>query len=299
MCSPLCMVEVRFVFPAMPSSSFFVLRPSLFHSSDVLTRRTSFHFSPAQSYSETPSFYRRRFFIFSKFSPEPIESAPVESLHSEETEDFTEKKLQRDFYLEEMTCDEGFEIEVLKVDGKKNRRRIQSRVRVDADLITLWRVLTDYNGLANFIPSLAVSQLLEKRENFAKLYQVGEQNLALGLKFNAKGVLECHEGDLEAIPFGWRRDIEFRMVEGDFKTFEGKWYIEQIDDEKHEDGEVLSEREHRTTLSYIVEVEPKLWLPVRLLEGRLCREVKINLLCIRDEAQRIQRLETEGLVKTA
>lgn len=121
--------------------------------------------------------------------------------------------------------------------------------------------------------------------------KVGEQNLALGLKFNAKGVLECYEGDLEVIPFGRRRDIEFRMIEGDFQTFEGKWCIEEID-EAHEDGELLPEQEYRTTLSYVVEVEPKLWLPVRLLEGRLCKEVKVNLLCIRDEAQRIQRLET-------
>ncbi|KAL0927331.1 hypothetical protein M5K25_001494 [Dendrobium thyrsiflorum] len=215
------------------------------------------------------------------------------SLHPEDKAAVVEQKLQRDFFLEAMAGDEGFEIEVLKVEGKMNRRRIRSRVRVDADLSTLWRVLTDYDGLANFIPSLAVSQLLEKREKFARLYQVGEQNLALGLKFNAKGILECYEGDLEDIPFGRRRDIEFRMVEGDFQTFEGKWYIEQIDDESHEDGELLSEQEYRTTLSYVVEVEPKLWLPVRFLEGRLCREVKINLLCIRDEAQRIQRLQSE------
>lgn len=30
-------------------------------------------------------------------------------------------------------------------------------------------------------------------------------------------------------------------------------------------------QEFHTTLSYVVDVEPKLWLPVRLVEGRLCR----------------------------
>ncbi|KAK8962370.1 hypothetical protein KSP40_PGU000523 [Platanthera guangdongensis] len=48
-----------------------------------------------------------------------------------------------------------------------------------------------------------------------------------------------------------------------------------------------------TTLSYVVELEPKLWLHVRLLEGRVCRNVKVNLLCIRDEAQRILKLGNE------
>lgn len=42
-----------------------------------------------------------------------------------------------------------------------------------------------------------------------------------------------------------------------------------------------------TTLSYIVDVEPKLWLPVRLIEGRLCKEININLQSVRDEAQKV------------
>lgn len=45
-------------------------------------------------------------------------------------------------------------------------------------------------------------------------------------------------------------------------------------------------REVNTTLSYIVDVKPKLWLPVRLIEGRLCSEIKKNLTSIRGEAQK-------------
>lgn len=41
-----------------------------------------------------------------------------------------------------------------------------------------------------------------------------------------------------------------------------------------------------TTLSYIVDVKPKPWLPVRLIEGRLRSEIKKNLISIRDEAQK-------------
>ncbi|URE04262.1 Polyketide cyclase / dehydrase and lipid transport [Musa troglodytarum] len=161
--------------------------------------------------------------------------------------------------------EDGFEIEVEKVGEQKNRRRIQSRVRVNADLESVWSVLTDYEGLADFIPSLAVSQLLEKKDKFARLYQVGQQNLAFGLKFDAKGVLDCYERDL------------------------------QIEYDVDEDEKILVGKEFQTTLSYVVELVPKLWLPVRLIEGRLCREVKTNLLCVREEAQRIQRLKGEML----
>ncbi|RRT71477.1 hypothetical protein B296_00002225, partial [Ensete ventricosum] len=62
-----------------------------------------------------------------------------------------------------------------------------------------------------------------------------------------------------------------------------------------EDEKILVGKEFQTTLSYVVELVPKLWLPVRFIEGRLCREVKTNLLCVREEAQRIQRLKGEML----
>ena len=45
-------------------------------------------------------------------------------------------------------------------------------------------------------------------------------------------------------------------------------------------------QELNTILSYTVDVKPKLWLPVRLIEGRLCNEIKRNLAAIRDESQK-------------
>lgn len=44
--------------------------------------------------------------------------------------------------------------------------------------------------------------------------------------------------------------------------------------------------EYQTTLVYVVDVKPKVWLPVRLVEGRLCTEIRTNLSCIREEAEK-------------
>lgn len=52
--------------------------------------------------------------------------------------------------------------------------------------------------------------------------------MAFGLIFNAKGTIDCYEKTLENLPSSQRRDIEFKMIEGDFKLFEGKWSIEQV-----------------------------------------------------------------------
>ncbi|KAK6151422.1 hypothetical protein DH2020_014057 [Rehmannia glutinosa] len=181
--------------------------------------------------------------------------------------------------------DDNIEIEIEKTG--KNSRRIRSKVAIQASLQAVWDILTDYERLADFIPGLAVSQLLDKRDNFARLFQIGEQNLAFGLKFNAKGTIDCFEKDLQTLPFGQKRDIEFKMVEGDFQLFEGKWSVEQ--EVKWNAGDLPSDsvvgQEFQTTLMYIVNVKPKMWLPVRLVEGRLCKEIRTNLSCIRDEAE--------------
>lgn len=63
---------------------------------------------------------------------------------------------------------EYFEIEKLG----KNTRRIRSRIIIEAPFHTLWNILTDYERLADFIPGLAVSQLLHKTDNYARLFQV-------------------------------------------------------------------------------------------------------------------------------
>ncbi|XP_030471492.1 uncharacterized protein LOC115689555 [Syzygium oleosum] len=205
-----------------------------------------------------------------------IDYSPVEDDEAEEGEGLDEG---------ESVSGDGVFIEIKETGN--NSRRILSRIGIDATLDTIWSILTDYERLSDFIPGLAVSELMEKRENFARLYQIGQQNLAFGLKFNAKGVVDCYEKDLECLPSGRRRDIEFKMIEGDFQVFEGKWSIEQLNVGAYEDSSPTNGQEFQTTLSYIVDVKPKLWLPVRLVEGRLCNEIMMNLSCIREEARKI------------
>nr|GEZ35178.1 START-like domain-containing protein [Tanacetum cinerariifolium] len=135
--------------------------------------------------------------------------------------------------------------------------------------------------------------VLDKQTNFARLLQIGQQNLAFGLKFNAKGVVDCFEKDFEVLPYGQRRDIDFKMIEGDFDLFEGTWSIEQSTD-----GTLEQSQRYRTTLSYTVDVVPKIWLPVQLVEGRLFKEIKMNLFSIREVAQKISDTISAGIYPT-
>ncbi|KAL5205700.1 hypothetical protein ABZP36_033909 [Zizania latifolia] len=114
-------------------------------------------------------------------------------------------------------------------------------------------------------------------------------DLGLGFKFNAKGTIDCYEAEMQLLPVdARRREIAFNMIDDDFKVFEGKWSVQEVDG-----GGILADQEFQTTISYVVEMEPKLWVPVRLLGGKICNDIKTNLVSIREEAQRIQRLQDE------
>ncbi|XP_077221852.1 uncharacterized protein LOC143855632 [Tasmannia lanceolata] len=256
-----------------PNPSFLLTETLIYPPKPFLLSKSLPNSTPNNGNSESES---ESEISVSSFPPKPLSnSSLIDSDSESESEPFVSSS----------DSESVSEVETKIEKIRRNAIRIRSRIRIEAGLETVWNLLTNYEGLADFIPGLAVCRLLEKGENFAKLYQVGQQNLAFGLKFNAKGIVDCYEKDLEHLPFGRRRDIEFKMVEGDFQTFEGKWSILQAD-EKCKDDESSEAQEFRTVLSYIVDVEPKLWLPVGLVEGRLCREIEVNLLCIREEARR-------------
>ncbi|GLJ30437.1 hypothetical protein SUGI_0602510 [Cryptomeria japonica] len=54
----------------------------------------------------------------------------------------------------------------------KNQRKISAKIEVESPLDAVLNVLTGFEKLADFIPRLALCQLLERRENYARLYQV-------------------------------------------------------------------------------------------------------------------------------
>lgn len=159
-------------------------------------------------------------------SPEPLSYSSSNSEEEVESYGYGDAKLASDPELVSRSDEEeGIRIQIVKL-GKRSRR-IESSILIKASLSTIWGVLTDYERLADFIPGLAVNRLLDKRDKYARLFQIGQQDLALGLKFNAKAVIDCYEKDLEILSNSQKRDIEFKMVEGDFETFEGRWSIVQ------------------------------------------------------------------------
>jgi ribosome-associated toxin RatA of RatAB toxin-antitoxin module len=163
-------------------------------------------------------------------------------------------------YLQDVT------LKTEQLEGRQ--RRLTACIDIPDSNDRVWQVLSNYEALAEFIPNLAQSKLIDRPNGGIRLEQVGNQKF-LRLNFSARVVL-----DLEEV---YPHTINFQMVEGDFKSFGGSWNLTSVNDSSS----------LQTHLCYILEVTPKRTMPVGLIEGRIRKDLPVNLLAIR---QRVAEL---------
>jgi ribosome-associated toxin RatA of RatAB toxin-antitoxin module len=142
-------------------------------------------------------------------------------------------------------------------------RRLAVRLNSGVDPVVLWQVLTDYEGLSRFIPNLVESRVLQRQGRVITLDQVGSQQL-LGLRFTARVRLELTE-DPEL------GQLSFRMVQGDFRRFEGLWEVRPL--------------ERGSSLLYALTVQGCVGMPIHLIEQRLRHDLSTNLRAVQQEAE--------------
>ncbi|MBD2678403.1 MULTISPECIES: SRPBCC family protein [Nostoc] len=150
----------------------------------------------------------------------------------------------------------------------QRQRQISAKVQIPQPVEQIWKVLTDYEALADFIPNLAKSRLIEHPDGGIRLEQVGSQRF-LNFNFCARVVLDLEEY--------FPKEINFRMVEGDFKGFSGSWSLEPYSLDEY----------IGTNLCYTIQVWPKLTMPVSIIENRLSKDLRLNLMAI---YQRVEEL---------
>jgi ribosome-associated toxin RatA of RatAB toxin-antitoxin module len=141
------------------------------------------------------------------------------------------------------------------------QRQITATIQIPQPVEKTWRVLTDYESLAEFIPNLSKSRLLEHPDGGIRLEQIGSQRL-LNFNFCARVVLDLEE----CFP----KEINFRMIEGDFKGFSGSWCLKP-----YSFGDLMG-----THLCYTIQIWPKLTMPLKIIEPRLTNDMQLNLLAI-------------------
>jgi ribosome-associated toxin RatA of RatAB toxin-antitoxin module len=153
------------------------------------------------------------------------------------------------------------EVHTDKAEGRL--RQISARIQIPYAAEQVWQILTDYDRLAEFVPNLTRSQRIVHPEGGIRIEQIGAESL-MKLKFCARVVLDM----VEQFP----HRIDFTMVEGDFKQFQGSWILEPVTDGT------------ATNLEYQLLVLPPRIMPVALIERRLKGGMILNLSAIRQRA---------------
>jgi ribosome-associated toxin RatA of RatAB toxin-antitoxin module len=161
---------------------------------------------------------------------------------------------------------EGVEVETERLEGRQ--RRISAKVQIPYSAEQVWQILTDYEKLADFIPNLSKSRQIPHPQGGIRLEQVGTQCL-LNFKFCARVVLDMAES--------FPQRLDFKMVEGDFKSFSGSWQLHPV----------LLGSQPGTELCYSVLVLPRLAMPVGVIERRLSTNLAVNLAAIRERANEL------------
>ena len=144
-------------------------------------------------------------------------------------------------------------------------RRLAAQLTTTASFDSLWSVLTDYDHLNLFIPNLLSSKKIYKNNNNIHLKQIGAQDF-LGMKFSAEVILDLYEEKEDGL-------INFNLIKGDFRRFEGSWKIKKI---KGTD---------KNSLIYDLTVKGCQWMPIGMIEKRLKNDLSQNLIAVEKQAK--------------
>jgi ribosome-associated toxin RatA of RatAB toxin-antitoxin module len=163
----------------------------------------------------------------------------------------------------------NIEIQTERLEGR--RCCLSASIEIPHAIEQVWQILTDYEHLADFIPNLAKSRQMQHPTGGIRIEQIGTENL-FRLKFCARVVLDM----IEQFP----HQIEFQMIEGDFKAFHGSWQLQPILPAGCVNGLAVP----ATNLCYSVVIWPPRTMPIGMIERRLSSSLANNLLAIRQRA---------------
>ncbi|GIL68712.1 hypothetical protein Vafri_21963 [Volvox africanus] len=202
-------------------------------------------------------------------------------------------------------------------------RRIFASILVATPKSIVWSALTDYDNLGSIVPSIVENRCLERTDNSALVYQVGAQDVALGVKFSAAVSLRCTEFPNGGVPPNlltvpppglFNNGNGGNSPGSSGSTSDGNnWEVAAAmetlfpypltsvagvlpSDISFElvEGDFKDFRgvwrlqqigDSSTLLSYAVYVKPQAWLPVALVQSRIANEVVRNLEALRQYAE--------------
>jgi ribosome-associated toxin RatA of RatAB toxin-antitoxin module len=107
----------------------------------------------------------------------------------------------------------------VEAERQENALAVNAHATLRAPLPVIWRTLTDYNHLANFIPGMRKSRVVERRGNTAIVEQAGEASVFI-FRYPITVTLEADEH--------YPAMIGVRILNGNLRQLSGAYRIESV-----------------------------------------------------------------------
>ncbi|GAB4378589.1 MAG: hypothetical protein Kow00121_30850 [Elainellaceae cyanobacterium] len=140
-------------------------------------------------------------------------------------------------------------------------------ILANAPLEQVWSVLTDYSQFPQFLPTVVAAEILETNGDRKVVEQTDQRRLLL---MNVKSKVRTE--NIEKAP----DRIDFRLLEGDLKTLQGRWKIHLA---------VVGENQVQTLITQTVNAEANAGLFEGMFHQVFESSLRDNLKAIRDEAE--------------
>jgi len=147
--------------------------------------------------------------------------------------------------------------------GDQSRMQVRAAVRVNATPETIWRVLTDCEHAANFIPGVKSCRRVQSAPD--ESWEIVEQEAKYSWFMPAVTTMIRAE-------YQRPHRIDFKRLSGDLKQEDGSWVLESAADAA-------------TIVEYELYVDPGFWIPRVLLRHSLRSELPAALTAVRTRAE--------------
>jgi hypothetical protein len=157
-------------------------------------------------------------------------------------------------------------------EGGDSRVRVRGAVRINASPETIWRVLTDCDHAASFIPGVKRCHRLQSAPDHS--WEVIEQEMKYSWLMPS---VTC----VFRVDYRRPQRIDFKGIRGDLKAEEGYWLLTDPTPTATHRGAP----KNTTVVAYELYVDPGFWIPRVLLRKSLRSELPEALKAVRARAE--------------
>ncbi|WP_240475793.1 SRPBCC family protein [Herbaspirillum rhizosphaerae] len=157
---------------------------------------------------------------------------------------------------------------------------VTAKMTVNADVARSWKVLTDYNRLAEFVPNLSRSQVSSSEGNERIVTQNGFARF-LFIRQPIDLVLHVAEQPMQA--------IDIRLVSGNMREYQARWELQtqQAQQPQQPGGD------GRTRISYAGIIAPDFYVPTLFGAALMKSDLRNMLNAVKAEMEKGQDAEKE------